>query len=218
MDSSPRAEDLSKTDPSKPIEPNVDKSRSQPEASDASLASDISTITTKDNLNQKEIESDSTKPNSAKPLENNLKEIELNTKDNVEKCEDSTTTFNQQHKDSPLSEDESETTKDTVISRPNSSNLKGKETKENIEEFLVKKTKDENDHKAHVEGEDCTGGVNGENMKKVFDILDDSKSGHIPSFSFGHLVRSIGKLLKMKSIISINTIIFRILSNGFRDR
>ena len=93
MDSSPRAEDLSKTDPSKPIEPNVDKSRSQSEASDASLASDISTITTKDNLNQKEIESDSTKPNSAKPLENNLKEIELNTKDNVEKCQWSNNTI-----------------------------------------------------------------------------------------------------------------------------
>ena len=56
VDSSPRAEDLSKTDPSKPIEPNVDKSRSQPEASDASLAPDLTTITTKDNLNQKEIE------------------------------------------------------------------------------------------------------------------------------------------------------------------
>ena len=218
LDNSPRAEvgekDITKTDCSKPLEPNVDESKTGKEASDASL--DILTATTtteKLNLSAKDIERDSTRPNSAKPIENNLKEIELNIEADVKKCEDedSTSTLTVQHKDSSISRDKSETTQDTAISRPNSSNLKEKESKENRKEFSVEKPRDENDNKGNGEGDACTGGVNGENMKKIFDILDESKSGHISPVSFGHLIRSLGDLLTTKS--DSYGIIFRILSN-----
>ena len=203
QDDKPRAEGVeklsTKTDSSKPLEANHDEAKTGKEARDSSLL--LLDITTTDdsqfNQSAKDIERDSTKPNSAKPSENNLKEV-----DNVQKCEDSTSTSNS------LTGAKSERTQDTAISRPISANLKEKESNENIKELSVENPMDA---KANVEGDANMEGGKGETMREVFDILDESKSGHISPVSFGHLIRSLGDLSTSKSVS--NTIISRILPN-----
>ena len=188
QDDNPRAQDVetysTKTDSSKPLEPEHDEAKTGKEARDSSLLLEISTTTTDESqLNQsaKDIERDSTKPNSAKPSENNLEEVALTME--AKKYEDSTSTFNS------LTGEKSETRQDTAISRPISSNLK--ESNENIKELSMAM-----DAKANVEGDaNIIGGVKGEIIREVFDILDESKSGHISPVSFGHLIRSLGDLL-----------------------
>ena len=198
QDDKPRAEDVeklsTKTDSSKPLEANHDEAKTGKEAMDSSLLLDITTTTTDETLlNQptKDIERDSTKPNSAKPSENNLRDVV-----NIQKCEETTPTF------SSSTGEKSEMSKDTARSRPISSNLKEKGPNENIKELSVEKPVDPK-AKANVEGDANMGGGKGETMREVFDILDESKSGHISPLSFGHLIRSLGDFLTSKSVSNV---------------
>ena len=199
----PRAKDIekdsTKTDFSKPLEPNFDDAKTGKEASDSSLLSEINTKTTLESHFNQSATKDLTRPNSAKPSENILKDVALKMEEaNVKKCEDSTSTFNLQDNESSLDGQKSETTKDTAISGPNSSILKEKETNENRKEMSVEKPMDD---EANVDAD--TGGVNGENLRRVFDMLDESKSGHISPVSFGHLIRSLGDIFTSKSMFQI---------------
>ena len=203
-DDNTRAQDGEK-DFSMPLEPNLDDVKTGKEARDSSLLVNITTTTTEESqLSQpgKDIEKDSTKPISAIPLENNCKEVALNLGAEEQKCEDSNSTFNSS------TGEKSVTTQDTAMLRPNSSNLKEKESNEKKKELTVEKLTDD---KAKDEGDANIAGVNGETMREVFDILDESKSGHISPGSFGHLIRSLGDVLTSKS--ASNTVIFRILPN-----
>ena len=183
--------DSTKTDFSKPLEPNLDDVKTGKEGRDSSLLVKLTTTTTEESqLSQsaKDKERDSTKLISANPSENNLKEVALDLEANVQKCEDSSSTFNSS------TGEKSEKIQDTAISRPNSSILKEKESKEKIKELSVEKlTVDKANADANIVG------VKAETVREVFDILDESKSGHISPVSFGHLIRSLGDVLTSKS-------------------